>query len=74
MPLNRTHSLTIEEIRKLSLPLSARIISGEGLLDQPVAWTTIIYPEDDIDAKFVQKRELILIAPVSNPSKAHSDI
>ncbi|MCY4147592.1 MAG: PucR family transcriptional regulator ligand-binding domain-containing protein, partial [Chloroflexi bacterium] len=74
MPLHRAHSLTIDEIRKLSLPLSARIVSGEGLLDQPVAWATIIYPEDDIEAKFLQPRELILLAPVSNPSKARSDV
>ena len=74
MPLQRAHSPTVEEIRKLALPLSTRIVSGEGFLDQPVSWTTIIYPEDDIDAKFVQKRELILIAPVSNPSNARSDI
>ncbi len=71
--LTRSQDLTVEEIRKLALPLSARILSGEGLLDKPVAWTTVIHPEDDIASKPLQKRELILIAPVSNPRRAHSD-
>ena len=71
--LTRSQDLTVEEIRKLALPLSARILSGEGLLDRPVAWTTVIYPEDDIASKPLQQRELILVAPVSNPRRAHSD-
>ncbi|MCY4064663.1 MAG: helix-turn-helix domain-containing protein [Chloroflexi bacterium] len=73
MSLTRTQELTVEEIRKLTLPLSTHVLSGEGLLDRPVSWTTIIHPEDDISSKSVQKRELILIASVSNPPKAHND-
>lgn len=73
MSIARTQDLTIEEIRKLTLPLSTHVLSGEGLLDRPVSWTTIIHPEDDIASKSVQQRELILIASVSNPPKAHSD-
>ena len=69
----RTQEITVEEVRKLALPLSTYILSGEGLLDSPVSWTTVIHPEDDISSKAVQKRELILIAPVNNPAKAHSD-
>ena len=61
---------TVEEIRKLALPLSTHILSGEGLLERPISWTTVIHPEDDIASKSVQKRELILIAPLSNPPKA----
>lgn len=74
--MNRTSTqeITVEEVRKLALPLSTHILSGEGLLDRPVTWTTIIHPEDDISSKLVQKRELILIAPVNNPTKAHEDI
>ena len=71
--LARSHDLTVEEIRKLALPLSARILAGEGLLNRPVAWTTVIHPEDDIASKNLQRRELLLIAPVSSPHKAHSD-
>jgi len=69
----KTQEVTVEEIRKLALPLSTHIVSGEGLLDHVVAWTTIIYPEDDIASKIAQINELILIAPVTNPDKAHSD-
>lgn len=69
----RTQDISVEEIRKLALPLSTHIVSGEGLLDQSVTWTTVIHPEDDINSKVVQKRELILIAPVNNPPKALGD-
>ena len=62
----RSSELSVEEIRKLALPLSARTLSGDGLLDRPVSWTTVIHPEDDISARQVQPRELILVAPVSN--------
>ncbi len=73
MSIARTQELTVEEIRKLTLPLSTHVLSGEGLLDRTVSWTTVIHPEDDIVSKAVQKRELILVAPVSNPPKAHND-
>ena len=69
----KTQEVTVEEIRKLALPLSTHIVSGEGLLEHVVSWTTIIYPEDDIASKIAQVNELILIAPVTNPDKAHSD-
>lgn len=74
--MNRAKSqeISVEEVRKLALPLSTYILSGEGLLNRPVTWTTVIHPEDDIYSKQVQKRELILIAPVNNPAKAHGDI
>ena len=73
MSITRTPDLTVEEIRKLTLPLSTHVLTGEGMLDRPVSWTTIIHPEDDIVSKSVQRSELILVAPVSNPPKAHSD-
>ncbi len=73
MSVARSQELKVEEIRKLALPLSTHILSGEGLLDRPISWTTVIHPEDDIASKSVQKRELILIAPLNNPPKAHSD-
>ena len=73
MSTARAQELTVEEIRKRTLPLSTHVLSGEGLLDRPISWTTVIHPEDDIVSKSVQKRELILIASVSNPPKAHND-
>jgi PucR family transcriptional regulator, purine catabolism regulatory protein len=69
----KAQEVTVEEIRKLALPLSTHIVSGEGLLDRPVTWTTVIHPEDDIASKSTQLHELILIAPITNPNKAHSD-
>lgn len=69
----KAQEVTVEEIRKLALPLSTHIVSGEGLLDRAVTWTTIIHPEDDIASKSSQLHELILVAPVTNPNKAHSD-
>ncbi len=73
MTTARASELSVEEIRKLALPLSTHIVSGEGLLDRAITWTTVIHPEDDIASKSVQRRELILIAPISNPPRAHSD-
>ncbi len=73
MSITRTQEITVEEIRKLALPLSTHILSGEGLLGRPISWTTVIHPEDDIASKAVQARELILVAPTSNPPRAHND-
>ena len=73
MSIARTQELRVEEIRKLALPLSTHILSGEGLLDRPISWTTVIHPEDDVLSKSVQEHELILIAQSNNPAKAHSD-
>ena len=69
----RQHDISVEEIRKLALPLSTHILSGESLLDRAVSWTTVIHPEDDVRSRGVQKRELILVAPVSNPRRALAD-
>lgn len=69
----KTQEITVEDIRKLALPLSTHIVSGEGLLDRLVSWTTVIHPEDDISAKIVQANELILVAGITNPNKSHSD-
>lgn len=73
MSAARAQDLTVEEIRKLALPLSAHVLYGEGQLGRKISWTTVIHPEDDIDSKSVQRGELILIASLTNPPKAHSD-
>ncbi|MYD08927.1 MAG: hypothetical protein F4X02_02690 [Chloroflexi bacterium] len=73
MSAARAPDLTVEEIRKLALPLSAHVLYGEGLLARSISWTTVIHPEDDITSKSVQRGELILIASLTNPPKAHSD-
>ena len=56
-------TITVEDVRKLALPLGTHVITGDGLLTRPVAWTTVIYPEDNYQAKSLQANELLLIAP-----------
>ncbi len=73
MTATRAKDLTVEEVRKLALPLSTHVLTGEGLLDTPVSWTTVIHPEDEIETKSLQHRELILIAPAKLHNKTHSD-
>ncbi len=62
--LNR---VTVEEVRKLALPLETRIAAGSGLLNRSVSWTTVIYAEDPLENKLVQPNEIILYA-VNNAS------
>jgi len=57
------HTITVEDIRKLALPLGTRVITGDGLLNRPVVWTTVIYPKDNIASKSIQVGEMILVAP-----------
>lgn len=57
------HGLTVEDVRKLALPLGTRVIAGDGLLNQPVAWATVFYPETRIAAKTLQQNEMVLVAP-----------
>jgi PucR family transcriptional regulator, purine catabolism regulatory protein len=67
--------VTVEEIRKLALPLGTRVVAGDGLLQRPVSWTTVIYPEDSASAKAVQPGEMILVAPYeSSAPRITSDV
>ena len=56
------HRVTVEEVRKLALPLGTRVVSGDGLLTRLVTWTTVVYPETGISAKNLQVGEIILLA------------
>ncbi len=65
-----TPRVTVEDVRKLALPLGTRVVAGEGLLlSRAVAWTTVIYPEDGVSNKTLQKDELVLVAPNENGTK-----
>src|SRR5579871_5009442 len=68
--------LTVEDVRKLALPLGTRVVAGEGLLlSRAVTWTTVIYPSDSLAAKSLQLDELILVAPrESNAPRSTSDV
>ena len=64
----KDNQITVEDVRKLALPLGTRVVAGDGLLDRPVVWTTVIYPEDGAIVKSVQRQEIILVAGVTNKS------
>jgi PucR family transcriptional regulator, purine catabolism regulatory protein len=55
--------ITVEDVRKQALPLGTRVLVGDGLLNNPVTWGTVIYPEDNLSAKKPQANELLIIAP-----------
>ncbi|MBC8097804.1 MAG: PucR family transcriptional regulator ligand-binding domain-containing protein, partial [Armatimonadetes bacterium] len=71
-PLNR---VTVDDVRKLALPLGTRILVGEGMLQRPVAWTTVIYPEDSTVTKTLQLNEIVLFAPAeTNGARLTTDV
>ncbi len=55
-----SNRVTVEDVRKLALPLGTRVIAGDGLLHRPVIWTSVVYPEDNTAAKAIQPQEIIL--------------
>ena len=67
--------ITVEDVRKQALPLGTRVVAGDGMLTQPVSWTTVIYPEDGTTSKSLQNGEIILVASHSkNTPPITSDI
>lgn len=58
--------VTVEDVRKLALPLETKVVAGDGLLNRAVSWTTVIYAEDSANAKSLQHDEMILVAPPEN--------
>ena len=60
-----TERITVEDVRKQALPLGTRVVAGDGMLSQPVAWTTVIYPEDGGTNKSLQRGEMLLVAPTT---------
>ncbi len=67
--------ITVEDVRKLALPLGTKVITGDGLLQRPVSWTTVIYVDDTLKSKSVQANEIILVAPPDHGTRiANSDV
>lgn len=67
--------VTVEEVRKLALPLGTRVVAGDGLLNRIVSWTTVIYPEEKTSSKTLQRGEMILFAAhETNSNRASSDV
>ncbi|MEQ8677569.1 MAG: helix-turn-helix domain-containing protein [Aggregatilineales bacterium] len=57
-----SENITVEDVRKLALPLGTRVVAGDGLLNRSVTWTSVIYPEDSVAGKTLQEGEIILLA------------
>ncbi|MFQ3565623.1 MAG: helix-turn-helix domain-containing protein [Aggregatilineales bacterium] len=70
--METSHRVTVEDVRKLALPLGTRVVAGDGLLNRLVAWTTVIYPGDGISSKVLQSDEIILVAPNNSDEDAHN--
>ena len=68
--MESSHRVSVEDIRKLALPLGTRVVAGDGLLNRTVSWTTVIYPEDGTAAKTLQNDEMVLVAS-HEPGSAH---
>jgi purine catabolism regulator len=54
--------ITVEDVRKQALPLGTRVAAGDGLLSRTVSWATVIYPENKLSTKTLQKGEIVLVA------------
>jgi PucR family transcriptional regulator, purine catabolism regulatory protein len=67
--------ITVEDVRKLALPLGTRVVAGDGLLTRTVTWATVIYPESKAASKTIQKGEMVLLsAPENNSPRMTNDI
>ena len=57
---------TVEDIRKLALPLGTHVVAGSGLLNRVVAWVTVVYADDQIGGKTAQPGDIVLMAAHEN--------
>jgi purine catabolism regulator len=70
-----SEKITVEDVRKLALPLGTRVLAGDGLLNRTVTWTTVIYPEEAALPKTAQEGEIILVnTPEGNNARRLNDI
>ena len=58
-----TSAITVEEVRKLALPIGTTVLAGQEALKRVVTWTALIYPQE-IGPKPLNKGELIILAPL----------
>ncbi len=68
------HRITVEDIRKLALPLGTRVVAGGKLLNRPVSWATIIYPANSTFPKTLQAGEMILVASRESGGQMAADV
>jgi PucR family transcriptional regulator, purine catabolism regulatory protein len=64
--------ITVEDVRKLALPLGTRVLAGDGQMSRIVSWTTVIYPEDGMSSKTLQTGEMVLVAGHEVNSPRHT--
>lgn len=65
-----TELVTVEDVRKLALPLGTRVVTGDGLLNSPATWTTVIYADDSLSSKTIQPGEIVLVAGAEGTKSA----
>lgn len=69
MMVDENPRITVEDIRKLALPLGTRVVAGDGLLNRPVNWFTVVYPDKTLALPTQpQTQEIVLVAPTENPA------
>ncbi len=56
-------AITVEEVRKLALPIGATVLAGHSELKRLVTWTALIYPQE-IGPKPLNRGELVILAPL----------
>lgn len=66
MTVEERQVITVEDIRKLALPLGTRVVAGDGLLDRPVNWFSLIYLNGTALPKVPQSGEIVLVASPEN--------
>jgi purine catabolism regulator len=65
-----TPQITVEDMRKLALPVETRVVAGDGLLAQPVNWITLVNVGESVSLPTnIQPGEIILVAlpPETSP-------
>ncbi len=66
--------ITVEDIRKLALPLGTRVVAGDGLLSREVAWFSMVYPGAQAMPTSMQPQEILLVAPPDNGTAPPHDL
>ena len=66
--------VTVEDVRKLALPLGTRVVAGNGMLSRIVSWATVVYPENNTLPKLIQPEEMILVAAPETGKRSLSDL
>ncbi len=64
-----SNNITVEDVRKLALPLGTRVVAGDGLLGRTVTWAAVFYPETRIASKVLQRGEMVLVSPPENENQ-----